>query len=145
MLSEDKDTRLLQLFQLKKSLERPDRMFWERFDAQLRQKFLGQEAKVPPWAKGYDLLQKYWIRPFASVAAACCVLGLGIIQFNNSSKIVVLQSHCVTSPTADVIPFSKTWTDVTLAFDSPSGDYAHYICDHMHTSQLNSGTGELVF
>ncbi|MDR2372381.1 MAG: hypothetical protein LBD60_04515 [Puniceicoccales bacterium] len=146
MLPEDRDAKLLQLFQLKRSLEQPDRVFWERFDAQLRQKFLGQEAKVSLWARWCDWVQRYRIytRPLAYVVVACCVLRLGTIQFN-SSKIGVLQSPRIASPVADIIPFSKTWTDVTLAFDSPSARHVHYICDHIHTSRLNSKTKELVF
>ncbi|MDR1334035.1 MAG: hypothetical protein LBJ71_02345 [Holosporaceae bacterium] len=146
MLPEDRDTKLSQLFQLKKNLEQPDRVFWERFDAQLRQKFLGQEAKVSLWARWCNFIQKHKmrIRPFAYVAVTCCVLLLGMIQFH-SSRIGALQSPRIASPVADIIPFSKAWTDVTLAFDSPSTRQVHYICDHIHTSRLNSQTKELVF
>jgi hypothetical protein len=146
MLPDDKDTKLSQLFQLKKGLEQPNREFWERFDTQLQQKFLERKTKISFWAKWCDAIQKWrsYMSPLAYATAACFVLFLGIVQFN-VSKIETLQPLQASLPTTDVMPFSKTWADVTLTFDGPSTGHTHYICDHIYTSRLNSQIKELAF
>ncbi|MDR1590661.1 MAG: hypothetical protein LBR92_01515 [Puniceicoccales bacterium] len=127
-------------------MERPNQAFWERFDGQLRQKFLEQGVKVSLWTKCRTMMQKWdrWIRSFAYTTATCCLLVFGVMQFS-SSKIEVRQIPRVSSPIADIIPFPKTWTDVTLAFDSSTQQHIQYICDNIHISQLNSTMKELVF
>jgi hypothetical protein len=146
MLPDDQDRKLSQLFQVKKSLERPNRAFWEHFDAQLRQKFLEEGAKVSLWTKCCAAMQKWegWIRSLAYATATCCLLLLGFMQFNASQR-EMRPTPRVATPLADIILFPKTWTDVTLAFDSSPTQHIQYICDNMHTSPLNSAAKELVF
>ncbi|MDR2812597.1 MAG: hypothetical protein LBB05_02290 [Puniceicoccales bacterium] len=146
MLPIDKDTKLSQLFQLKKNVEQPSREFWECFDAQLRQKFLAQTAKVSLWVRWCAIIQKWKVSmwPLTCATTMCCALFLGVIQFH-SPKIEAPQASYASLPLTDIIPFSKTWIDVTLALDCPSTQHIHYIRDNIHTSRLNSKTKELVF
>jgi hypothetical protein len=146
MLPANKDKKLSQLFQLKKNLERPNREFWERFDTQLKQKFLQQIPKCSLRTKWHEITQKYktYIRSFTYATVACSALSLCIIQVK-SSKIVVPESSNTQWMAADIIPIQKQWTDVTLAFNNKNLQHAHYICDHIHTSGLNSHVKELVF
>jgi hypothetical protein len=142
----DKDTKLSQLFQLKKSLEQPNREFWSCFDVQLRQKFLERETKILFWAKWCNIIPKWMVyaRSLTYAMAACFVLFLGIIQFN-MSKVETLHPFQASLPSADIMSFPKTWTDATLTFNGPSTGHTHYICDRMHASRLNSKTKELAF
>ncbi|MDR1906758.1 MAG: hypothetical protein LBQ03_00865 [Puniceicoccales bacterium] len=145
MLPIDKDTKLSQLFQLKKSLEQPGQEFWEHFDAQLRRKFLEQEVKISLWERWCNILQKYrvYIHSFA-YTAACCALFLGALQFK-SSKVAIPSMPHMGRIADDIVVLNRSWTDATLAFDVPKEQSTHYICNNIHMSGLNSRTKELVF
>jgi hypothetical protein len=143
----DKDKRLLELFQLKKQLERPNRAFWECFDEQLRRKFLQRTEKVSLWEKWHDLVQKYriYVHSLAYAAGVCCVLLLGVAQLRSPKTVAPAALPEQFTAAVDVIPFQRAWADATLVFDNLKEDRAYYICNDMRISGLSSRAKELIF
>ncbi|MDR0590789.1 MAG: hypothetical protein LBG09_02990 [Puniceicoccales bacterium] len=143
----DKDKRLLELFQLKKQLERPDRAFWERFDEQLRRKFLRRTEKISLREKWHDLVRKYGacVHSLVYAAVVCCVLLLGVAQLRSPKTVAPTILPEQFTAAVDVIPFQRAWADATLVFDDLREERAYYICNDMRISGLNSRAKELIF
>jgi hypothetical protein len=143
----DKDKRLAELFQLKRQLEQPDRAFWERFDEQLRRKFLQRTEKVSLREKWHDFVQKYrvCVHSFAYAASVCCVLLLGVAQLRSPKTVAPAVLPGQFTASVDVIPFQGAWADATLVFGDLKEERAYYICNDMRISGLNSRGKELIF
>jgi hypothetical protein len=143
----DKDKRLSELFQLKRQLERPDRVFWERFDEQLRRKFLQRTERVSLREKWHGLVLRYrgYVQSLVYAGAVCCVLLLGMMQVRSPRTVAPAVLPERFTAAVDVIPFQRAWANATLVFDDLKEERTHYICNDMRISGLNSRAKELIF
>lgn len=147
MSTSEKDQRLSQLFQLKRA-EIPSEAFWRDFDIGLQRKFAAHVAPKPSWIQpvlGFFQPCRWALATVGGVA--CAFLAISSLSLQQVSEdvrrgvgVVAIKNSLPSS-----LNLAEHASGATLALTLSSGPGAHYVCDNLYKSELQTAVRPLAF